>query len=79
MNIGEVFECLPVSERTLLKRFKWIGDGNGQSPDHAFTLRNDIPGQPCEYRVLISGNEIGMVKYYRGRRLSCYELVKKGE
>lgn len=59
------YESLPLSEQTL-KRHKWEWQG--------CQLVNDL--FPCEYRILKDGNEIGMVKYYHGRKLYMYEVAK---
>jgi hypothetical protein len=67
LNLIEVYEQLPLTERTLLKRIR--------RNEYPFQLLNDY-GQPCEYRVVENGVELGMVKYYGGRKLACYELTK---
>jgi len=57
----------PKSERTIIKnKYHYKG----------LTYINDI-GHPCEYRVIDSeGNEIEMVKYYRGKQLAVYGCTK---
>ncbi len=66
MTITEVFETLPLTEKTLLKRIV-----KGLLP---FVLKND-GGHPCEYYFKNKdGKDCGMVKYYRGRILSCYGI-----
>lgn len=64
MTIGQIFETLPKSEKTLAKhKYSHLG----------YQLMNDM-GHPCEYRVVDQDSiEIGMVRYYRGRLLSAYE------
>ena len=65
MDIYGVFEIAPKSEQTIKKHgYKWSG----------FEFLNDM-GHPCEYRITRNGEQLGMIKYYRGRVLSCYELV----
>lgn len=61
----ELFEQLPLSERTLLRRMR-----DGRLP-----VQLDNSDQPCEYTFTLNGQR-GMVKYYRGRKLACYELVE---
>ena len=69
LTLQEVFDLLPKSERTLLRYLR----RQGHYGDHKFL--NDM-GHPCEYRIIGPlGNELGMVKYYQGRLLSCYEKV----
>jgi hypothetical protein len=66
MNIADVFESLPLSEKTLLKHLN----------DYPYRLTNE--DHPCEYVVHDGSYIVGMVKYYKGRKLSCYELRTKG-
>ena len=65
MNIGQIFRIAPKSERTLIKR-------NGKIL--SYHLMNDF-GSSCEYRVMsdVTGLEVGLIKYYGGRLLCCYE------
>ncbi len=66
MDIITAFDMLPLSEKTLLKRIR-----KGLLP---FSLKND-GGHPCEYYLKDdNGEDIGMVKYYRGRKLTCYKI-----
>lgn len=55
-----VFECLPLTERIALKKAK--------RGDFAFEFLNDT-GDPCLYRIIVKGQEVGAVRYYRGRKL----------
>ena len=62
----DIYDRLPLSEQTL-KRHKYTWDGH--------KLLNDF-GYPCDYRIVDSfGVEIGIIKYYRGRKLMFYEKV----
>lgn len=63
--ILDVFERLPLTERTLLKRLH----------KYSFELRNDT-GDGCLYRVIADGIEMGAIKYYRGRKLAIWEKVE---
>ena len=66
MTITEAFELLPLSEKTLLKRIV-----KNILP---FVLLND-GGHPCEYYFKTKeGVDCGMVKYYKGRKLSFYGI-----
>lgn len=66
MDIITAYDMLPLSEKTLLKRIR-----KGLLP---FFLKND-GGHPCEYYLKDdNGEDIGMVKYYRGRKLACYKM-----
>ncbi|RPI55965.1 MAG: hypothetical protein EHM49_01280 [Deltaproteobacteria bacterium] len=63
MTLLEAFKILPLSEITVVRhRFSWRG----------LVLRNNL-GSPCEYTVTERGRELGMVKYYRGRKWAAYE------
>ena len=61
----DVFERLPLTERTLLKRLH----------KYSFELLNDT-GDGCLYRVVADGVEMGAIKYYRGRKLAIWEKVE---
>ena len=66
MKILEAFEKLPLSERTIIRhRFDW----------GKLRLMNNR-SHPCEYTIFDrdENKEIGMVKYYKGRKLACYQL-----
>jgi len=65
--IHEFDDKCPISERTIIRHgYEWLG--------HKFV--NDM-GHPCEYRIIDpNGEDIGMIKYYRGRRLASYEWDK---
>ncbi len=67
-TIGEVFENLPLTERTFIKRLN--------ADEYDFTIDNEA--HPCEYDLLREGKRFGMVKYYKGRKLCCY-TIGKGE
>lgn len=64
MTITEAFEIAPTSEQTLRKHH-YVYKG--------LAFINDM-GYPCEYRIEQDGKELGMIKYYKGRILACYEL-----
>lgn len=66
-RIQIIFERMPMSEKTFLKRWK-----AGKYPDLSFHNQN----HPCEYIVkdFLTLEIIGMIKYYRGRLLSCYSV-----
>ena len=67
MNVGTIFEALPMSETTLRKRMV-----AGTNP---CDMAND-GGHPCEYYLKDdAGEDFGMVKYYQGRKLACYTLA----
>lgn len=61
----DIFKRLPLSERALLKRLH----------KYPFELRNDT-GHSCLYRVIVNGFEIGAIKYYKGRKLAMWELIR---
>lgn len=65
MTLLEAFDVLPKSESTLLK---WSSNGK-----LSFQVLNDTEYGPCMYRIVVSGEELGAVKYYGGRKLACYE------
>lgn len=62
VNIIEIFESLPLTERTFLKRLK-VGR-------YDFKVKNEY--NPCQYDIYVDDKIIGMVKYYKGRKLSFY-------
>ena len=64
IDVETAFDLLPLSEKTLLKRIR-----KDLLP---FVLKND-GGHPCEYYLKDeNGEDLGMIKYYRGRKLVCY-------
>lgn len=66
MTIAKMFEIAPKSERTLIKHGYYIA---------GYHFLND-QGQACEYRVVgVGPREIGLIKYYKGRKLCAYEKV----
>ena len=66
MTIEQAFDLLPLTEKTLLKRIS--------KRILPFILKND-GGHPCEwYFKNKDGDDCGMVKYYKGRILSCYGI-----
>jgi len=66
MTIDEVYDALPMSEKTLVKHWH-----RGQYKNLPCLVKND-QGHPCEWRVEYAGETIGMVKYYKGRKLCAY-------
>lgn len=61
MTIGNLNQKYPKSEQTL-KRHNWEYQG--------IKYINDM-GNPCEYRLVKDGEELGiMVKYYKGTLLT---------
>jgi hypothetical protein len=69
-HLGEIYDSLPLTERTLLKRIK--------ANVYPFKLLNDT-GETCDYRVIDEiGIELGLITYRcGGRKLACFELVQK--
>jgi hypothetical protein len=65
--ILDVFEKLPLTERTLLKRLN----------KYSFELLNDT-GDGCLYRVIADGVEMGAIKYYKGRKFCIWERSEQG-
>lgn len=68
MNFQTLYAKAPLSERTLIKhKFTVYG--------HRFV--NDL-GYACDYRIIdSSGCEIGMIRYYKGRKLAAYQAKEK--
>ena len=67
--IEKFFELVPKSEKTIV-RHKFVFGG--------WTFLNDL-GEPCLYRIVATNDHsvcLGAIKYYRGRKLSCYEMQK---
>jgi replication-associated recombination protein RarA len=61
MTITEVYDSLPMSSKRLWKEI----DG------YPFILLNDI-GRASWFRVIVEGRDIGVVQYYKGRKLCCH-------
>jgi hypothetical protein len=67
MNIGQAFEMMPLTERTIERRWEFnkpIVCGTG--------LTVDPTGAAHEWDVSENGTRLGMVYYHGGRKLSCY-------
>ena len=59
---------LPKSEQTIVRnKFAYNG----------LKFINDM-GEPCEYRIIENEIEVGIAKYYRGRLLVFFQIVKGG-
>lgn len=59
--LGACYTRFPKSEKTLLKYFD------------QYPVRLDNSFSPCEYEIYSGETRIGMIKYYKGRILACYE------
>lgn len=68
MTITEIYDLLPLTERTMMKR----------RSTYPFTIANDI-GYASTWRVIFAGVELGIVVYCRGRKLCCHGLKSKKE
>jgi hypothetical protein len=68
LTIQNFFEVAPKSEKTITRnKFVW----------HGVKFVNDL-GACCDYRIISpKGRELGVIRYFRGRKLSSYELVKE--
>ena len=72
-TVEEIFDLLPLSERILLKYWK-NGIYTSLKTGCKISLSND-GGHPCEWMLKDdNGNDFGMVKYYKGRKLCCFAL-----
>jgi hypothetical protein len=60
-TLQEVYDELPLTERALLRRYK----------SYPFKIANDRGG-PCEWWLYESGEPVGVVIYYKGRKLTCH-------
>lgn len=60
MSICKAYDMLPMAERTLIKH----------RAEYPFIVTNDA-GSPCVWRVVHEGVELGLVTYYKGRKLTC--------
>lgn len=65
----EAFERLPLSEQTIIRHKLRIGN---------LHLRNNL-GHPCLYVIFdeTEKKEIGIVQYYKGRKLCLRERSKR--
>jgi len=63
LNLERIFEQLPKTERTLLKRYK----------SYSFRIANDR-GTPCDWYIYENGLPVAVVTYYRGSKL-CMWLI----
>ena len=62
MKISDAFEIAPKSENTLRRHgYEYKGLTFVATYDH-----------PCEYDVSHKSKSLGMIKYYRGRKLAAY-------
>jgi len=64
VTITEVYDTLPLAERTLRRR----------RPFYPFKLRCE-PGSPSKYKVSYKKAELGIVAYYKGRKLPLVEQL----
>lgn len=65
MTFAEFFDSLPATERAMLSH----------RDEYPFTLTNDWhSGSPSHWRVSIGGKTLGVIQYYRGRKLSAWEV-----
>lgn len=65
MTIQSLFDSLPKSERTFIKRMQ-----RGQ-----YSVKFKNVWHPCEYECSLPDGTRGMVKYYQGRKLACYQIA----
>jgi hypothetical protein len=61
---SEIYALLPMTERTLLKRYK----------SYPFKIANDREG-PCDWYVYKDGEPIAVIVYYKGRKLCMHGIV----
>ena len=71
MSLNDIYDILPTSERTLLRHWR-----NGQYKGYPFTIKNDL-GAACDWRIAVDGRTIGMVRYYRGRKLVAHGYAER--
>lgn len=65
-TLEDVYDLLPMTERTLLKRYQ----------SYPFKIANDR-GKPCEWWLYEKGEPVGVVVYYAGRKLACHGYAAK--
>jgi hypothetical protein len=66
ITIEAIYDAAPMTERTLIKNgYRGLGG--------AFFL-NDM-GHPCHYRIVMMDREMGVIQYYRGRKLACHGVA----
>ncbi len=73
MTIEQLYDILPMTERTLLKRMKYT--------IYPYHIANDR-GTPCDYFIYNRNdneNPIGVVIYYKGRKLCLHGIEAKNE
>jgi len=63
MTPEEIYDMLPLSERTLLKRYK----------GYPFRIANDR-GEPCAWYIYEDDKPIAVVHYYKGRKLVLHRI-----
>lgn len=68
--IGTIFDKLPLTERIFRKNI----------PRYYPYIIAENRGHPCEWYFYHSNdvkrkNPFGMVKYYKGRKLACYNIT----
>ena len=65
-NISEIYDILPLSEKTLLKRYR----------TYDFIIKNDR-GSSCNWFIYDdAGDPVGVVVYYKGRKLVLHGIEK---
>ena len=68
MTPDEIFDFLPLTERTLIKHYK----------SYPFKIANDR-GYPCDWFIYDGDNPIAMIYYYGGRKLALYGVRDESE
>lgn len=66
LNIQEIYDFLPLTERTLLRHYK----------SYPFRIANDR-GHPCHWYIYDGDQPVAVVIYYRGRKLVMLDIKKK--
>lgn len=66
LDIGAIYDLLPLTERTLMKRI--------EAGLYPFRIAND-GGTPCNWYIYENGQPIAMVTYYKGRKLVVHGIT----
>lgn len=67
LSIGEIYDILPMTERTLLKRID----------SYPFKIANDR-GTPCDWFIYKGNKPVAVVVYYKGRKLVMHGIKQAG-
>ncbi len=75
VDISDIYDQLPKSEKTLIKHY-W--EYNSHLKHSNVRISNDM-GKPCDYYIYHNEQPIGLVIYYKGRKLTLHGIKQPNE